>query len=97
MFVVTNQIQKQMGTRLSVIDGWYKRKNLNVKLNIPILDGIYLQIAGAVPIGILIRSGVNLINGSVLPPSLLILGKTESYEHKQEIYQFHNFRTGQLY
>ena len=55
-----------------------------------ILDGIYLQIAGAVPIGILIRSGVNLINGSVLPPSLLILSKTESYKHQQEINQFHN-------
>ena len=73
-------------------------KNLtNVQLKIPILDGIYLQIAGAVPIGILIRSGVNLINGSVLPPSLLILSKTESYKHKQEIYQFHNFSTGKLY
>ena len=67
----------------------------NFKL--PILDGIYLQIASAVPIGILIRSGVNLINGSVLPPSLLILSKTESHKHKQEIYQFHNYSTGKLY
>ena len=86
-----------MGTGLSVIDEWFKLKIWKNKLKIPILDGIYLQIAGAVPIGILIRSGVNLINGSVLPPSLLILSKTESYKHKQEIYQFHNFSTGKLY